>query len=101
MEIAVDLAGGTVVLRDGANFRAFQVAATGAGGDDELGDLLELHGAGRRGRDPNHVWISKSWLVAQADTAAAASGASLDGVLARLARAEKCLLASQAAVLAG
>jgi hypothetical protein len=41
------------------------------------------------------------WLVAQADTAAAASGASLDGVLARLARAEKCLLASQAAVLAG
>ena len=66
MEIAVDLAGGTVVLRDGANFRAFQVAATGAGGDDELGDLLELRGAGRRGRDPNHVWISKSWLVAQA-----------------------------------
>ncbi len=66
MEIAVDLAGGTVALRDGANFRAFQVAATGAGGDDEVGDLLGQHGAGRRCTDPNHVWISKAWLVGQA-----------------------------------
>ena len=73
MELEVDLARGTVALRDGANFRAFQVAASGQGGDDEIGDLLAAHGAGRRCDDPNHVWVAKAWLVAQA--AAAPGGA--------------------------
>jgi acyl-CoA synthetase (AMP-forming)/AMP-acid ligase II len=76
MDIAVDLAEGTVALRDGANFRAFQVTATGAGGDDDIGDLLARYGAGRRCADPNHVWIAKAWLTAQA---AAAPGGAPDG----------------------
>ena len=76
MEIAVDLTEGTVALRDGANFRAFHVAATGAGGDDEVGELLARHGAGGPCRDPNHVWVAQAWLVAQA---AAAPGGAPDG----------------------
>ena len=73
MELEVDLARGTVALRDGANFRAFQVVASGQGGDDEIGDLLAAHDAGRRSDEPNHVWVTKAWLVAQA--AAAPGGA--------------------------
>ncbi len=76
MEIVVDLATRSVALRDGANFRAFNVAASGEGTDDELGDLLAMRLAGARCTDPNHVWVSKAWLIAQA---AAAPGGAPDG----------------------
>ena len=66
MEIVVDLVTRSVKLRDGANFRAFNVAASGEGTDDDLGDLLEARLAGARCTEPNHVWVSKAWLVAQA-----------------------------------
>lgn len=76
MEIAVDLSTGTVSLRDGANFRAFQVRVTGQGTDDDAGDLLAAAGAGRRCSDPNHVWVARDWLLAEA---AAAPGGAPDG----------------------
>jgi cyclohexanecarboxylate-CoA ligase len=76
MEIRVDLATRTVGLHDAANFRAFHVAASGAGTDDDVGDLLAERGAGRRGEEPDHVWVAKAWLVEQA---AAAPGGAPDG----------------------
>ena len=77
MEIVVDLTQGTVALHDRANFRAFQVTASGQGGDEEVGDLLGVYDAGGRCDDVNHVWVAKAWLLAQV---AAAAGGAPDGV---------------------
>lgn len=77
MEIAVDLSAPSVVLRDGANFRAFHVAVTGDGDDAAVAAVLAAAGAGRGCDDADHVWVAKSWLEAQA---AAAPGGAPDGV---------------------
>jgi cyclohexanecarboxylate-CoA ligase len=66
MEITVNVDTAELALRDGANFRAFAVVASGQGDDDLIGDVLDARQAGHRAEQPNHVWVSRSWLVAQA-----------------------------------
>jgi cyclohexanecarboxylate-CoA ligase len=62
MHVQVDLAARTVRLTDADDFKAFDVVASGQGGDDDVADVLVSHGAGRRSAQRGHAWIAADWI---------------------------------------